>query len=97
MDTLTRVLGTRNNGANEGGFMFEGSGFMLMVGMFVLSISIMSFLIFACSDDPQKKRRGGLIISGGDGHHGGGGGGGGGGGRGGGGGGEGGCGGGGGC
>ncbi|KAL9145573.1 hypothetical protein ABFS82_13G053000 [Erythranthe guttata] len=51
-----------NYGASEGGFIFEGSGFMLMVGMFVLSISIMSFLIFACaddgSDDPRKRRDG---------------------------------------
>ncbi|KAL7087261.1 hypothetical protein ACP275_13G056700 [Erythranthe tilingii] len=59
---MTKLLAIGNYGASERGFMFEGSGFMLMVGMFVLSISIMSLLIFSCADDgsdnPRKRRDG---------------------------------------
>ncbi|KAL7129258.1 hypothetical protein ABFS83_13G053300 [Erythranthe nasuta] len=54
---MTRLLAIENYGASERGFMFEGSGFMFIVGMFVLSISIMSFLIFACADDGSDNRR----------------------------------------
>ncbi|KAL8507875.1 hypothetical protein ACS0TY_018428 [Phlomoides rotata] len=43
------------------GSLFMSSGLMLMVGMVVVSISIMSLLIFICADDgsgkPHRKRR----------------------------------------
>ncbi|KAL6514582.1 hypothetical protein OROGR_020161 [Orobanche gracilis] len=53
------------------GLMFDGTvGFMLMLGMIVLSLSIMSTLIFSCSDCFQKKGRrnfgGGATSGGGD-------------------------------
>ncbi|KAL8039627.1 hypothetical protein ABFX02_10G048400 [Erythranthe guttata] len=57
---MTRILGIGNYGESESGFMFDGSsGFMLMLGMVVLSISIMSILIFACADHggPAKPPR----------------------------------------
>ncbi|KAL9153406.1 hypothetical protein ABFS82_10G046600 [Erythranthe guttata] len=62
---MTRILGIGNYGGSESGFMVDqSSGFMLMLGMVVLSVSIMSILIFACADHggsatakPPRKRR----------------------------------------
>ncbi|KAL8507879.1 hypothetical protein ACS0TY_018432 [Phlomoides rotata] len=65
------------------GSLFMSSGLMLMFGMLVVSISIMSLLIFVCADDgsgkPHRKTHhggdGGGAACGGDGGGGGGGGG----------------------
>ncbi|CAA0808747.1 Unknown protein [Striga hermonthica] len=58
------VLALVGNGENEAvisemGRILEGSGLVYMLGMIVLSISIMSVLILACVDDglSRKNRR----------------------------------------
>nr|XP_027063124.1 glycine-rich protein DOT1-like [Coffea arabica] len=40
--------------ASEKGFMHEGSGVILILGMIVMSVSIMSLIIFGCADKPRK-------------------------------------------
>ncbi|KAI3465937.1 hypothetical protein Pfo_022600 [Paulownia fortunei] len=56
---MVRVLAVANGGnvGSEAGLVFQGSGLMYMLGMIVLSVSIMSMLIFACADHGSSKRR----------------------------------------
>ncbi|KAL3632257.1 hypothetical protein CASFOL_025241 [Castilleja foliolosa] len=77
---MVRILAV-TNGENWASEIMQGSaGLMYMLGMIVVSISIMSMLIFACAGHSSGKARkrwggGGGVGGGGDGGGGGGGGG----------------------
>ncbi|GMY39340.1 rRNA 2'-O-methyltransferase fibrillarin-like [Fagus crenata] len=75
---------TRNLGAlvdariDDAGILLETPSGLLLLGMIIMSLSIISMVIFACGDDKSRKRRPGIggVAGGGCGGGGGGGGGG---------------------
>ncbi|XP_059450808.1 uncharacterized protein LOC132181575 [Corylus avellana] len=42
---------------DDAGIALESSGGLLLLGMIIMSLSIISMLIFACADDNSGKRR----------------------------------------
>ncbi|KAL2503405.1 Uncharacterized protein Fot_37253 [Forsythia ovata] len=58
------VVANGGNAVSEGGLFYGGLGFVFMLGMIVMSLSIISMIILGCADGAhdskkKKKRRGG--------------------------------------